>query len=403
MQSKLQQLLKPLANKAFARLYFSQTISLLGDAFTWVGLALLAFSLGGDNAATILATSLTLRVTAFVIFSPYAGVLADRIDRKKILYVTHLIRMVIVGLFSIVTEVWQIYIFIFLLNIFNGFFTPTYKAVIPQLINNKEDYAQAISLSSGTYQLLGVMGPGIAGGLAAIIGFREIFILDAFTFVAAAVLIFTLPGNLIVTKNTKDSFQNTKIWTDVKKGTRDLFKDFTIRFALIMELAAAIAGAQILVNTVGYIEGALELSSVEYGWAMSAFGIGATIAAFSIGIISKKIKLTSLIIIGAFLIAFAITPVNYIGIFPLIVLWMFAGMGQSFVEIPAQTLIAERIPIHEQGKVYGAHFAWSHLWWAIAYPISGFLGTQYFNQNFLIGGIISFILIFVILIKFKKK
>lgn len=216
-------------------------------------------------------------------------------------------------------------------------------------------------------------------------------------------MIFTLPGNLIVTKNTKDSFQNTKIWTDVKKGTRDLFKDFTIRFALIMELAAAIAGAQILVNTVGYIEGALELSSVEYGWAMSAFGIGATIAAFSIGIISKKIKLTSLIIIGAFLIAFAITPVNYIGIFPLIVLWMFAGMGQSFVEIPAQTLIAERIPIHEQGKVYGAHFAWSHLWWAIAYPISGFLGTQYFNQNFLIGGIISFILIFVILIKFKKK
>lgn len=159
MQSKLQQLLKPLANKAFARLYFSQTISLLGDAFTWVGLALLAFSLGGDNAATILATSLTLRVTAFVIFSPYAGVLADRIDRKKILYVTHLIRMVIVGLFSIVTEVWQIYIFIFLLNIFNGFFTPTYKAVIPQLINNKEDYAQAISLSSGTYQLLGVMEP----------------------------------------------------------------------------------------------------------------------------------------------------------------------------------------------------------------------------------------------------
>ena len=144
---------------------------------------MLAFELGGNDAATILAASLTLRVTAFVIFSPYAGVLADRIDRKKILYVTHIARMVIVGMLSFVTQVWQIYVLVFLLNVFNGFFTPTYKAVIPQVIKNKDEYAQAISLSSGTYQLLGVLGPGIAGGLAAIIGIREIFFLDAIAYI----------------------------------------------------------------------------------------------------------------------------------------------------------------------------------------------------------------------------
>ncbi len=402
-ETRVKQLLKPLSNKLFARLYFAQTISLLGDAFTWVGLALLAFELGGENAAAILATSLTLRVTAFVIFSPYAGVLADRIDRKKILYFTHIARMFIVGMLPFVKQVWQLYVLIFLLNIFNGFFTPTYKAVIPQIIKKKDEYAQAISLSGGTYQLLGVLGPGIAGALAAVIGLREIFFLDAFTFIVAAILIFTLPGKLIVAEKNKVSKISGKVWTDIKKGTRDLFKNNLIRFALIMEFIAAMAGAQILVNTVGHIKGALHLGSAEYGWAMAAFGVGATIAALSLGILNKSVKQSTFIFLGAFIIALSIAPANYAGIFPLIGLWLLAGVGQSYVEIPTQTLIAERISIQEQGKVYGAHFAWSHLWWAIAYPIAGFLGSNYFQENFLYGGIISFILIFVVYVVFWKK
>ncbi len=81
---------KALQNKVFAKLYLAQTISLIGDAFTWVGLALLAYQISKDRSAAILATALTLRVTAFIVFSPFAGVVADRIDRKKILYITHI-------------------------------------------------------------------------------------------------------------------------------------------------------------------------------------------------------------------------------------------------------------------------------------------------------------------------
>jgi MFS transporter, NRE family, putaive nickel resistance protein len=123
---------KPFANKVFLRLYFSQTISLLGDAFTWVGIALLAYQFGGTKSSAILATALTLRVTAFIIFGPFAGVIADRFDRKRIMYITHFVRMAIVGCLPFVTETWQIYTLMFFLNIFNAFFTPAYKAAIPQ-------------------------------------------------------------------------------------------------------------------------------------------------------------------------------------------------------------------------------------------------------------------------------
>jgi NRE family putative nickel resistance protein-like MFS transporter len=61
---------KALRNSTFARLYFAQIASLFGDAFTWLGLALLTYEISPGNAAAILASALTLQVTAYIIFSP---------------------------------------------------------------------------------------------------------------------------------------------------------------------------------------------------------------------------------------------------------------------------------------------------------------------------------------------
>ena len=69
--------LRCLNNSTFARLYTAQTISLFGDALTWLGLALLAFELAGKDSAVVLSVALTLRVTAFVILSPIAGAIAS--------------------------------------------------------------------------------------------------------------------------------------------------------------------------------------------------------------------------------------------------------------------------------------------------------------------------------------
>ena len=222
---KLSKLLEPfhaLRNKLFAKLYLAQTISLLGDAFTWVGLALLAYQFGEERAAVILATALTLRVTAFIIFSPFAGILADRMSRKKILYITHFIRMGIVGCLPFVTEEWQIYVLVFLMNVFNAFFSPTYRSVIPQIVE-KLLYRQAIGLSAATYQLLGVLGPGLAGILAIWLGAREIFFVDAGTFVIAGILLLSLPkSKLDVISDEVEGKIKPTTWQDVSKGIKIL-------------------------------------------------------------------------------------------------------------------------------------------------------------------------------------
>ncbi len=378
----------PLKEKIFLKLYFSQTVSLLGDAFTWLGIALLAFQFGGDHSAVILATALTLRVTAFILFGPYAGVLADRIDRKKIMYITHFVRMGIVSCLPFVTEAWQIYVLIFFLNIFNAFFTPAYKAAIPQSIKDEKNYSSGIALSNATNQLLSVLGPGLAGAAAAWLGIRQIFFVDAATFIIAAVFILSLPS-LIIEKGVKSNAAQSKVWVDIIKGTKLLFTDKAIRFSLLMELVAAIAGAQILVNTVGYIKGQLQLTDKHYGYVMAAFGIGAVIAAFASGNFDKSKNRVASLMIGGGLVCVAIAFGNYLTYIPLLILWLIAGFGQTLAEMPSQILIAENIPKEEHGKVYGAHFAWSHLWWAFAYPIAGFTGTHFKSKEFLIGAALS--------------
>jgi MFS transporter, NRE family, putaive nickel resistance protein len=393
--------LQGLKNPIFARLYLAQTINLVGDALTWLGLALLAFELAGEDSGAVLAGALTLRVTAFVVLSPVAGAIADRIDRKRMMVVTHVARMLIVCLLPFVTQVWQIYAIVLALNVFYAFFTPTYTATIP-LVTGKDEYPQAIALSSATFQLLGVLGPGLAGSIAAFVGARQVFFLDAVTFAIAAVFIFSLPGQLRV-----DQSQSVRTiggtLQDIKKGTTQLFSDALLRYALAMQLVASVTGAQILINTVGYVQGVLKLGKVEYGWAMAAFGIGATLASIVFGNLNQRFQRTTFIGIGALLITIALLPANYVSLPLLLLLWAIAGVGQSFVNLPTQTLIADRIPTDVQGRVYGAHFAWSHLWWAFAYPLAGWLGAHQTSQTFLYGSLIGFVLLVVVQLTLKPQ
>lgn len=393
---------RSLNDRIFARLYLSQTISLLGDAFTWVGIALLAFQFAREHAASILSAALTFRVVAFIIFGPYAGVLADRIDRKKIMYSTHFVRMGIVACLPFVTEVWQVYALIFFLNIFNSFFTPAYNAAVPQSITNEENYSSGIALSNATNQLLAVLGPGLAGIAAVWLGARQIFFVDAASFIVSALLILSLPSLLVATgNNSKIIRANT--WTDILKGSRLLFTDKRIRFALLIELVSAIAGAQILVNTVGYIKGQLHLTDKHYGYAMAAFGVGATLAAFASGNFDRSKNRVASLMIGGGLVCISIAFGNYVSFAPLLILWLIAGFAQTLGEMPSQILIAEKIKKEEHGKVYGAHFAWSHLWWAFAYPIAGFTGTHFRTNEFLIGAVISLSLFVMIVLLFYPR
>lgn len=391
---------KTLREPLFARLYIAQGISLLGDSITWVGIALLAFEFGGEHSSGILAAALTLRVSAFIMFGSWAGSIADNFNRKRIMIITNMFRMIIVFSLAFVNKTWQLYALIFTLNIFNAFFSPAYKATIPQLISKKENYGNAIALSNATWQLLGVLGPGLAGVLAVVWGSRQIFFVDSFTFIVSSALIFFIPISTLRKNPSKGPLSIASTWSDMVKGTKLVFGNAPIRFSLMIELAAALAGAQVMVNTIGHIKGSMLLGDDEYGLIMAAFGMGATIAAFTSGTLDKSGDKRILLISGAFMLGAAVSFANFASFGVLIFLWIAAGTGISFADMPSQILIAENIPHDQQGKAYGSHFAWTHLWWAIAYTIAGITGTYLKHFDFLTGG--SLALTFLAILCFSR-
>src|SRR5215213_5300353 len=134
-------------NRDFRLLFGAQIISLMGSGVTTVGLALFAYQLtGGTSATAVIGNALTLRILAFLLFSQPAGVIADRVSRKKILIAADTLRFGLLALFPFITTVWQIYALIFAINAVTAFFTPTFEASIPEVVGD-EHYVKALSLS----------------------------------------------------------------------------------------------------------------------------------------------------------------------------------------------------------------------------------------------------------------
>jgi NRE family putative nickel resistance protein-like MFS transporter len=136
---------------------------------------------------------------------------------------------------------------------------------------------------------------------------------------------------------------------------------------------------------------------------MAAFGVGATVAALLAGALTKRFRHTTFVVFGAALTSLAVVPANHVGLWPLLGLWLLAGAGQNWVNLSTQTLIAEQTDDSHQGRVYGAHFAWSHLWWAFAYPLAGWLGTRYPSSSFLVGGLLGLGLLGVVFLAYRPR
>ena len=379
----------------FARFYLAQASSQLGDAIAWIALALIAVELEGvENAPMVVAIALTLRVASYVALGPVAGVIADRMDRRALLALCHLGRALAVGAMVFVAASWQVYVLIFLLNALTALFTPANQATVP-LVAGAAHVRPAFALSAATTEVFGIVGPGLAGVLALWFGARQLFVVIAAAFLIAAVLVATL-GEL-----RANGVDDSTAMHGIADGTKRLWGDAPIRFAALMEAVAAVSGALILSATVGRVQGGLGLSDAHFGWVMAVYGVGATLASIAVAKM-RSVPLTRWIAIGAVLTTVAILPADIAPYGPLLFLWVAAGVGQNWVNLPTETLIAERTPEAAQGRVYGAHFAWSHLWWGLTYPLAAVLSVVVPRWQFLAGGLIALVIFVVTALTWRR-
>src|SRR3954470_822938 len=130
-------MLDVLANRTYRHLFSAQVIALVGTGLLTVALGLLAFQLAGAQAGTVLGTALAIKMITYVAVAPMVGGFADRLPRRAFLVAMDLVRAAIALLLPFVTEVWQVYVLIFLLQSASVAFTPTFQATIPDVLERR--------------------------------------------------------------------------------------------------------------------------------------------------------------------------------------------------------------------------------------------------------------------------
>lgn len=376
-----------LSNRNYVFLFAAQIVSLLGSGVTTVGLALFAYQLaGGESATAVIGSALFLRILAFLLFSQPAGVLADRFNRKHILVAADVLRFGLLALFPFITEIWQIYALIFLINAVTAFFTPTFEASIPEIVGEKQ-YVQALSYSRIAVDIEAVAAPAIAGLLVVWLGVRWVFWFDAFTYLASALLVL-----LVAMPFVKKEFVPLSVSTFLKEltvGTRIILREPSLRQAIILSFAEALAGAAAIVATVVYIHEVLGYDNTAFALVMAGLGLGSTVTAIALGRATGRYEKGKLdretlhgrrhiwtgyaligggLILGLLLLPGVLKP----SIVVFATMWFLNGSGQAMIAISSSTLLAEHTEEAERGRAYAAHFALTHAFWLITYPAIGY-------------------------------
>jgi MFS family permease len=176
-------------NANFRRLWTAQIVSEIGDWFYTLAIYSLLLELTGKASSVGLA--LTLQVLPQTFVGPIAGIVNDRISRKRVMIAADLARMVIVLAMLLVrsrTMVWLVYPLLVLETIMAAFFEPARNSVIPNIAPRK-DVILANTLSSTTWSLNLVLGATLGGVVAALLGKNAVFIVNALSFLVSALLI----------------------------------------------------------------------------------------------------------------------------------------------------------------------------------------------------------------------
>ena len=121
-------MLSVLADRTYRHLFLAQIVALLGTGLATIALGLLAYDLAGERAGLVLGAAFTIKMVAYVGIAPIAGAFANRWPRRTMLVTLDLIRAAVALCLPFVSEVWQVYVLIFVLQSASAAFTPTFQA-----------------------------------------------------------------------------------------------------------------------------------------------------------------------------------------------------------------------------------------------------------------------------------
>lgn len=366
-------MLEPLKNVTYRHLFVAQVIALLGTGLTTVALALLAYDMAGDQAGMVLGTALALKMVAYVIVAPIVGGLAVSLPRKRVLVTLDIARAGFVLFLPFVSEIWQIYLIIFMMQSCSAGFTPMFQATIPDIISNEKTYTKALSLSRLAYDLESLVSPAIAAIALVFMSFNVLFAFNSIAFLISAVLVVT--ATLPMPAKKSDA-RIISVWEKVSFGIRAYLATPRLRGLLALSLATASAGSMVIVNTVVIVQGNFGLETQDVAMALAAYGSGSMLAALTLPRLLERFPDRPVMLTGAVLLAIGLLAGSTVSVFVwLLPVWFLLGCSASLINTPTGRLLRRSAAEEDRPAYFAAQFSLSHACWLITYPLAGWLGA----------------------------
>lgn len=371
-------MLNVLRNQSYAKLFSAQIIALLGTGLLTVALGLLAFDVAGSNAGLVLGLAMTIKMVAYVAVAPLISAAVAHIPRKSLLIGSDIVRALVAVCLPFVSEAWQIYVLIFVLQSASATFTPAFQAIIPSILPEESEYTRALSLSRLAYDMESLISPMLAAVLLTVTSYHNLFLGTVIGFSCSAALVALTRFPVI------QAPERTKFFQRLTGGVRAFWAQPDLRSLMALNLVVATTTAMVIVNTVVLVKGELGRSQADVALLLGAYGAGSMIIALSVPRLLDRFddrrvmlcgagSLPPLLMVVAAVIFWGDGTAQWV---ELLAMWLLIGAATATILTPSSRLLRRNSTEQTRPGIFAAQFSLSHACFLITYPLAGSVGAS---------------------------
>lgn len=371
--------------------WWAGLVSGIGNYMLFVALPVYVY---GETGST-LATGLSVVATALpsVVVGQVAGVLVDRWDYRQTMLAANLALVPVTLLFLGVTSApwWLVVPVAFVQASVGQFLGPAENALLPTLVV-KERLGAANSLNALNNNLARLVGPALGGLLVAGLGFAGVVVVDALTYLVAALLIAGVKAPVRATHNPPDEQDGSsqpldslnpyqRLLTEWRDGLAAVKRN---RLLVLSFVAAALVGfGEGFISTLmaPFVEVMLGGGGLELGYIFSAQAVGGVTAGLLLTGYADRISPVKLLAWGGLLSGLLLVlifnlPFAYPVLWPVLLLTAVAGLPFAAWGTAQMTLVQTEAEPEKRGRVFASYFATFGLFQLIGMGVSGYLGDM---------------------------
>ena len=370
-------MLNILAHRTFRHLFTAQIVAILGTGLLTIALGLLAFDIAGEEAGRVLGIALTIKMLAYVGLSPIMTALVAGMNRRMVLILADIVRAGAAMCLPFIDAAWQIYVLIFVLQAASATFTPTFQAVIPDVLTDEDDYTKALSLSRFAYDIENLLSPVIAAALLTILAPSWLFAGTAIGFIFSAFLV------LSVRLPSPKPKQQRPFLVRVTHGSRIYLATPRLRGLLALNVTVAAIGSIVLILSVVIARSVYGGGERDLAILLGAYGLGSMAIALSLPSVLEHLRDRMVMLAAAglitglmALIGITVVTSGWPSWATLLCVWGLLGVGNAALMTPSGRLLRRSARAEDRPAIFAAQFALSHACWLVAYPMAGFLGSS---------------------------